>query len=99
MKLILDQLQYKDCIFIIDTRGNRVYYESVDGHWEKRGYNDRNRRVSCEDSFGHWSKSEYDVHGNRTSWTTQDYWWKKEYDEFGIETSFIDSLGSTEHPV
>ena len=53
MKTIAQQLGIKEFPFIInDSKGNRIYFESADGYWEKREYDSQGNRIYYKDSNG-----------------------------------------------
>ena len=46
-------------------KGNKIYYETSNGYWQKRQYDEKGNRVYLEDSTGYWGKSQFDEKGNR----------------------------------
>jgi hypothetical protein len=63
-KTIAQQLKISEFPFIIkDKNGNRIYYETSDGYWEKREYDQNGKVIYFEDSNGYWSKYQYDQNG------------------------------------
>ncbi len=50
---------------LFDSNGNKIYYETSDGYWEKRGFDSLDGNIIYfEDSDGFWAKREYDSNGN-----------------------------------
>ena len=69
---------------VYDANGNEIYYESINGEWEKREYNTNGNIIYREDSNGYWVKKEYDTNGNNIySETSNGYWEKFGYDTNG----------------
>ena len=74
---IAQQLKIKDFPFIIkDKNGNEIYYETSDGHWRKREYDDNGNKIYCEDENGHWWKYVYNDKGNEIYCETSDGHWR-----------------------
>ena len=88
-------LKVKDFPFIVkDDKGNQIYYERLDGYWNKREYNDHCNEIYYENSDGYWNEREYDNHGNQIYLEDSDgYWNKREYDEQGNLIYLEDSDG------
>ena len=63
---IAQQLKIKEYPFIIkDNRGNQIYYETSDGYWSKKEYDDEENQSYFEDSNRYWVKREFDDKGNQ----------------------------------
>ena len=41
-----------------------IYFENVDGYWEKYEYDNQGNKIYHEDSYGFWRKREYTQRGN-----------------------------------
>ena len=58
---IAQQLKVRNFPFIIkDSENNQIYFETSDGYWIKREYDERGNRIRFETSTGYWSICEYD---------------------------------------
>ena len=69
---------------IFNQNGNKIYYESSKGSWDKYEYDDNGNQIYYESSNGYWSKSEYDENGKRIYYeNSKGEWEKSEYDENG----------------
>ena len=69
---------------VYDQNGNKIYYETSSGFWEKREYDTNGKLIYREDSNGYWAKYVYDQNGNRIYYENSDgYWAKYEYDTNG----------------
>jgi hypothetical protein len=65
MKTIAEQLNIKEFPFIIKNKNNKVlYFESSDGYWCKREYDENGYKRYYENADGFCSKSERDENGN-----------------------------------
>ena len=53
----------KDNLYLYDSNGNKIYYETSDGFWSKYDYDDNNNRIYLESSDGYWYKREYNDNG------------------------------------
>jgi hypothetical protein len=74
---IAQQLKIKEFPFIIkDKNGNEIYYETSDGHWRKREYDDNGNKIYCETSDGHWWKYVYNDKGNEIYCEASDGHWR-----------------------
>jgi hypothetical protein len=49
---------------VYDAKGNKIYYETSNGVWIKRGYDAKGNKIYQENSYGYWIKYEYDTNGN-----------------------------------
>ena len=59
-------IAFKYPIVIRDRNGNRTYFETSYGNWNKREY-DANGNTTFEELWdGFWWKAEYDDNGNNT---------------------------------
>jgi len=78
---------------VVDSNGNRLYFEESRGEWEEYKYDDNGNQIYYENSEGEWSKREYD-NNNNLIFTKQigGYWEKREYDDIG-NLIFIEKLG------
>jgi hypothetical protein len=87
MKTIAQQLNIKTFPFEIkNDRGNKIYYETSSGYWEKHERDKHGNMTRFENSNGYWVKREYDDPGNELYYENSDgYWEKHEYDEKGIK--------------
>jgi YD repeat-containing protein len=52
-------------LVIRDKNGNEIYYEHLNGYWEKCEYDSQGNLIYVEDSDGVWAKREYDSQGNK----------------------------------
>jgi hypothetical protein len=59
-------------IVIKDGNGDRTYYESSDGYWERHEYDSNGKLTFCKSSYGYWSRREYDSNGNLTYFENSD---------------------------
>jgi hypothetical protein len=50
---------------VYNTNGNIIYYESSNGFWTKREYDQYGNEIYYENSSGFWKKYEYDQYGNK----------------------------------
>jgi len=79
---------------VFNQNGNKIYYESSKGSWDKYEYDDNGKEIYSESSNGYWSKSEYDDNGKQIYYEdSHGYWSKSEYDENGKRIYFEDSNG------
>ena len=79
---------------VYNTNGNKIYYESSNGYWNKKEYNTNGNQIYREDSNGYWVKYEYDTNGNQIYVERSDGdWFKVEYDNDGNEIYYEDSNG------
>ena len=70
---IAQQLKIKEFPFIIkDKNGKEIYYQSANGFWVKREYDDNGKEIYFETSTGYWVKREYDDNGNLIYWEDSD---------------------------
>ena len=78
---------------VVDSNGNRIYFEESRGEWEEYKYDENGNNISYENSEGEWSKREYDSNNNLI-FTKQigGYWEKREYDT-NNNLIFIEKLG------
>jgi YD repeat-containing protein len=53
----------KGSLFLYDSNGKEIYYETSSGYWYKQEYNDNNKLIYFENSKGYWYKYEYDSNG------------------------------------
>ena len=84
----------KEADSIFNKKGNRLYFESYDGYWQKQEYDENGNTIYIERSTGYRSKSKYDENGNLIYEEHSDgYWEKYEYDENGNEIYYEDSNG------
>jgi hypothetical protein len=62
---IAQQLKITEFPFVIkDKNNNQIYFESLNGYWFKKEYDDRGNEIHFENSDGFWAKNEYDDKGN-----------------------------------
>ncbi len=47
-------------LIITDSQNKQIYFETSDGYWIKREYDERGNRIRFETSTGYWSICEYD---------------------------------------
>jgi hypothetical protein len=55
MKTIAEQLKHdfkKGSLSLYDSNGNRIYFETSYGYWEKREYDSNGNKIYYEDSDG-----------------------------------------------
>jgi len=65
MKTIAQQLGIKEFPFFIrDEYENEIYFENLEGYWEKKEYNSNGNEIYYENSDEYWWKKEYDSNGN-----------------------------------
>jgi hypothetical protein len=58
---IAQQLKVRNFPLIItDSQNEQIYFETSDGYWIKREYDERGNRIRFETSTGYWSICEYD---------------------------------------
>jgi len=82
---------------VYDNNGNKIYYEVIDGSWERRVYNKNDNKIYSENSDGSWSKYEYDQYDNETYHEASNgFWVKIDYDTNGNETYYENSSGYIE---
>ena len=67
-ELVLSKL-YKQPVSIkgrnvFDEQGNNIYYESINGFWEKTEHDNLRNIIYFENANGFWEKREYDEQGN-----------------------------------
>jgi len=76
---------------------NEIYYEELNGQWEKYEYDENGNIIYSENSYGDWRKYEYDKNGNEIYREYSDGYWKKwEYDNRGYRIYYKDSTGYIE---
>ena len=95
-KTIAQQLNITKFPFEIKCeKGNKIYYETSNGYWQKRQYDEKGNRVYLEDSTGYWGKSQFDEKGNRVYYEySTGYWVKFQYDEKGNRIYYENSNGN-----
>ncbi len=82
---------------IYNQNGNKIYYETSNGHWVKREYDKNDNIIYYEDSDGDWIKREYDENGNEIYFEhSNGKWGKYGYDENGNQTYYETSNGYIE---
>ena len=60
MERLSEQLNgFRFPIEVRDGRGNRVYYERLDGYWYKRECDSQGNEIYYENSKGNWYKNEW----------------------------------------
>ena len=75
MKTIAEQLKHdfkKGSLSLYDSNGNRIYFETSYGYWEKREYDSNGNKIYFESSKGYWSKTEYDSNGKEIYFENSD---------------------------
>lgn len=98
MKTIAQQLNVTEFpLTIKDKNGKEIYYEGVDGYWEKREHDSNGNTSYFINSDDCWYKAKYDSDGNKLYFEDSDgYWFKKEYDSNGNLTYYENSKGEVE---
>ena len=43
----------KGSLYLYDSNGNQIYYETSDGYWSKHDYDPNGKEIYYEDSFGY----------------------------------------------
>ena len=82
---------------VYDANGNEIYYESINGEWEKREYNTNGNIIYREDSNGYWEKNQYNTNGNVIYRENSNGNWEKfEYDTNGNQIYYENSSGYIE---
>ena len=56
--------------YILDDKGNEIYYETSNGVWGKKEFDDNGNITYVEDSNGEWEKWDYDDRGNNIYFET-----------------------------
>jgi len=59
-QLLKHDFESKGSLFLYDSNGNKIYYESSDGYWYKHEYDTKGNCIYFETSDGHWEKTEHD---------------------------------------
>ena len=79
---------------IRDKNGNQIYFEDLDGNWEKWEFDSQGNAIYHEDSNKYWAKRGYDSQGNLNYFEySNGYWEKCEWDSQGNQIYFEDSNG------
>jgi hypothetical protein len=66
MQTIAQQLKIKEFPFTIkDSKGKAIYFENLNGYWEKHEYDSKGKEIYYENANGYWNKREYDSTGNQ----------------------------------
>ena len=82
---------------VYDANGNEIYYESINGEWEKREYDTNGNIIYREDSNGYWEKNQYNTNGNVIYRENSNGNWEKfEYDTNGNQIYYENSSGYIE---
>ena len=92
---IKGKYMYDEYTYVIyDDDGNEIYYERLDGGWDKYKYNDKGNKIYFEDSDGDWGKYEYDDKGNQIYFESSYGTWKNwVYDDKGNQIYYENSDG------
>jgi len=81
---------------LYNDKGGLVYkfYESYNGRWIERTYDNNGNELTYKDSNGYWFESTYDDQGIQLTYEDSDgNWWEYTYDDQGNELTFKDSEG------
>ena len=66
MKSIATIIHHKNFpLKIVDSNGNYIYFEYLDGYWSRTEYDDNGNEIYWENSGGHWTITKYDDKGNQ----------------------------------
>ena len=58
---------------IKDKNGKEIYYEHLNGYWQKREWDSQGKLIYYEDSNGYWEKHEYDSKGKEIYYENSKY--------------------------
>ena len=85
----------KGALYLYDSNGNEIYYETSNGYWYKREYDTNGNEIYYETSNGFWYKQEYEISNYNEIYfeNSKGYWYKREYDTNGNEIYYENSDG------
>jgi len=73
---ITDRTNVEFPIVIKDKKGDVAYWESYDGRWIKKTYDDNGKLLTYRNSDGYWSVETYDDNSKKLTFKNSDGYYK-----------------------